>query len=175
MTKRHSDNEDEDGESEEKRGKEDEDSFDYGEEEAPVQKKKLKKNGKITGNMDEFVSDKDLDSEQFDEHMEEIEEQDDVRAKLKMPEDLFGMGQDEEEIDFGDAGDDDEEEGEAEFEEGPDDAEDLGKKQEEDEDVENQVFAMARENEEMKVEYANQEMVDKIEKIEGEMMSSKKW
>lgn len=125
--------------------------------------------------MDDFVSDKDLDSDGFDEHMEEIEEQDDVRAKLKMPEDLFGMGQDEEEIDFGDAVDDDEEQGEDEFEEGPDDAEDLGKKQEEDEDVENQVFAQARENEEMKVEYANQEMVDKIEKIEGEMMSSKKW
>jgi hypothetical protein len=28
------------------------------------------------------------------------------------------------------------------------------------------VFAMARENEEMKPEFANQEMVDKIEKLE---------
>jgi len=34
---------------------------------------------------------------------------------------------------------------------------------------------MARENQEMKPAFANQEMVEKINKIEDEMMNDKKW
>jgi len=64
------------------------------------------------------------------------------------------------------------EEGEAEMEEN---GSDLQDKQEADDELENDVFALARENEEMKPEYANQEMVDKIEKIEKLMMEPKKW
>ena len=72
--------------------------------------------------------------------------------------------------------DDMDEEGEDEMEE-----EDEG------DDMENEVFAMARENDEMGVKqlaeleqpkkktFANQEMIEKIEKLEDEMMDEKKW
>jgi len=61
------------------------------------------------------VSDKDLDGDELDEYMEDIEEQDEVRANLKMPDDLLGMGKDGEELDYGDEVDDD-----LDFEEGED-------------------------------------------------------
>jgi U3 small nucleolar ribonucleoprotein component len=65
-----------------------------------------------------------------------------------------------------------EEEGEDEIEE---DNADLQDKQDADDELENEIFAQARENKEMKPEYANQEMLEKIEKIEKEMMNEKKW
>jgi U3 small nucleolar ribonucleoprotein component len=40
-------------------------------------------------------------------------------------------------------------------------------------DAENDIFAAARENKELK--FANEEMIDKIKKIENEMMDEKKW
>jgi hypothetical protein len=43
----------------------------------------------------------------------------------------------------------------------------------EEDDAENDIFAAARENKEMK--FANEEMIDKIKKIENEMMDEKKW
>lgn len=43
----------------------------------------------------------------------------------------------------------------------------------EEDDAENDIFAAARENKEMK--FANEEMVEKIKKIEDEMMDEKKW
>ena len=89
---------------------------------------------------------------ELDEYMEDLEEMEENDQNLRMPMDL----QDDEE--------EDEEEGEAEKSEGQADGEDF----------ENDVFALARENKEMKT-YANQEMVDKIEKIENEMMDEKKW
>ena len=49
------------------------------------------------------------------------------------------------------------------------------KKQEEDDELENAIFAQARDNKEMKPGYANPEMLEKIEKIEKEMMDEKKW
>ena len=61
------------------------------------------------------MSDKDLDGDELDEYMEDIEEQDEVRANLKMPDDLLGMGKDGEELDYGDEVDDD-----LDFEEGED-------------------------------------------------------
>ena len=84
--------------------------------------------------------------------MEDVEEQDEVRATLKMPDDLVGQGRDGEDIDFGDDVDDMDEEGESEMEEN---GSDLQGKQEADDELENDVFAMARENEEMKPEFAN--------------------
>jgi U3 small nucleolar ribonucleoprotein component len=79
-----------------------------------------------------------------------------------MPKDLegaggerFNMGDDEE--DYGD-----------------EDANlDQGQANEEDGDAENDIFAAARENKEMK--FANEEMIEKIKKIEDEMMDEKKW
>jgi U3 small nucleolar ribonucleoprotein component len=73
-----------------------------------------------------------------------------------------------------------------------DDGEDEGNSPDQDrEDHENDVFAMARENKEMNIEvndqdskaadkpksktYANEEMLEKINKIEDEMMDDKKW
>lgn len=41
------------------------------------------------------------------------------------------------------------------------------------EDAENDIFAQARENKELK--FANEGMIDKIKKIEDEMMDEKKW
>jgi len=40
-------------------------------------------------------------------------------------------------------------------------------------DAENDIFAQARENKELK--FANEGMIDKIKKIEDEMMDDKKW
>ena len=53
--------------------------------------------------------------DELDEHLEDIEEQDEVRANLKLPDDLLGMGEDGEELDYGDEVDDD-----LDFEEGED-------------------------------------------------------
>ena len=78
-----------------------------------------------------------------------------------MPDDLLGN-----EDELGDYGDDvPDESGEEELHEEP--------AHEADEEIENEVFAMARENKEMG--FANQEMVDKITKIEDQMMDQKKW
>ena len=66
---------------------------------------------------------------------------------------------------------------------------DMGDQAEDDEknyEAENDVFAMARENHEMDMgepepakgkpgQFANHEMVDKIEKMENDMMDEKKW
>jgi hypothetical protein len=49
----------------------------------------------------------------------------------------------------------------------------FGDEDDADDDAENEVFAAARENKEMK--FANEEMVEKIKKIEDEMMDEKKW
>ena len=46
-------------------------------------------------------------------------------------------------------------------------------KSEDKSDHENDVFALSRENKEMS--YAIQDMVDKIDKIEEEMLADKKW
>lgn len=68
--------------------------------------------------------------------------------------------------------------------------EEYGQEEEGDSDMENEVFALARENQEMEGKqetaeqavaqrvdrtYANQEMIEKINKIENEMMDDKKW
>ena len=89
-----------------------------------------------------------------------MEEQDEVAATLKIPKDLQGKGDDrfnmaDEEEDYGL-----EDEGQ-------------GKEGDEDDDAENDIFAAARENKEMK--FANEEMIDKIKSIENEMMDEKKW
>lgn len=73
---------------------------------------------------------------------------DDLEGK---DEDRFQMGNDEEY-----------------YEEEPKDL--LG---EDEDDAENDIFAAARENKEMK--FANEEMIEKIKKIEDEMMDEKKW
>jgi U3 small nucleolar ribonucleoprotein component len=49
----------------------------------------------------------------------------------------------------------------------------FGKGEDEDDDAENDIFALAREKKEMK--FANEEMIDKIKSIENEMMDEKKW
>jgi hypothetical protein len=74
-----------------------------------------------------------------------------------LPDDLEGRGDDFYDMAEDSEGNDDLEEGEEEVEE-----------VEESEDVEDEVFALAREHEEMK--FANQDMVEKIEKMEDEMM-----
>lgn len=51
--------------------------------------------------------------------------------------------------------------------------ENEGQEDNEDDDAENDIFAAARENKEMK--FANEEMIDKIKSIENEMMDEKKW
>ena len=48
-----------------------------------------------------------------------------------------------------------------------------GMEQQKNYDAENDIFAAARESKEMK--YANEEMIEKIKKIEDEMMDEKKW
>ena len=45
--------------------------------------------------------------------------------------------------------------------------------EEDEDDAENDVFALARENKELT--YANSDMMDKIDKIEDEMLDQKKW
>lgn len=63
------------------------DDFDYGDEEdQPKRGRKTKRED----DKDELVSDNSLGSEDMNEYMEDIEEQDEVRANLKMPEDLVG-------------------------------------------------------------------------------------
>lgn len=72
----------------------------------------------------------DLNSDQLDEHFEDMEEMDEVHHKLKIPKDLEGHGGDRFDM-ANDEEDDDEEE----------------KVQNEDsEDPENDIFAQAREN-----------------------------
>jgi U3 small nucleolar ribonucleoprotein component len=113
----------------------------------------------------------DLNSEAMDEYMEELEEQQDVNQMLKLPDDLKGQGEDHFDMGYDSEQDDprglfgDGEEGEAEVEEADD----------QDDDLENAVFALARENKEMKLQYANEEMLKKIEKLEDEMMDEKAW
>jgi len=86
-----------------------------------------------------------------------------MKNQLKIPDDV----KDE-------YGEDMDEEGEFEQSEGEEEKE-AG-----DSDAENEVFAMARENKEMVQEikpkqFANTEMVEKISKIEDEMMGGKDW
>lgn len=114
----------------------------------------------------EDAQSKSLKSEEFDDFMDDFEERQQTKKDLKMPEDLLGN-----EDDLNDYGDDfdGDEEGEAEQ---------LEQASDKDEDIENEVFALARENKEMKgsgVLFANQEMLEKIQKIEDEMMDEKKW
>lgn len=111
-----------------------------------------------------------MQSEELDDFMDDFEERQQNKLDLKMPEDLIGNEDDLN--DYGDDLDDNMEEGEDEINEGNPSA------NEDDEDIENDVFALARENKEMKgsgVSYANSEMLDKIQKIEDEMMDEKKW
>lgn len=89
-----------------------------------------------------------------------MEEQDEVAAQLKMPDDLEGNDEDRYQMDNDEDYYD---------EDGP--FKDI--LEDEDDDVENDIFAAARENKEMK--FANEEMVEKIKKIEDEMMDEKKW
>jgi len=92
-----------------------------------------------------------------------------VQHKLKIPQDLV-EDENDYDMDLEDMLDQAEEEGEEEGDEM------AGK--ESDVDVENEVFAMARENKEMVKEgrdFANVEMNEKINKIEDEMMDTKKW
>jgi hypothetical protein len=100
----------------------------------------------------EEPNEQDLASEMFDEHMEDIEEMDEVHTKLKIPKDLEGHGG--ERFDMAEEEDDDEEEVKAQNEDS--------------EDPENDIFAQARENKELA--FANEDMLDKIKKIEDEMM-----
>ena len=75
-----------------------------------------------------------------------------------MPKDLEGNGEDRYNMNDDFQSQDDEE----------------AKAQDEDsEDAENDIFAQARENKELK--FANEGMIDKIKKIEDEMMDEKKW
>jgi U3 small nucleolar ribonucleoprotein component len=109
---------------------------------------------------------KSMGSDELDEYMEEMEEIREDKKKLKMPFDVEG----DDEVDYGDDVDMGEE-GEEEIEEKEMEKEDA-------EDHENEVFALARENKEMALKqegFANQEMVDKINKLEDEMMDDKKW
>ena len=104
-----------------------------------------------------------MNIDQLDEELEDIEEQDEIAATLKIPKDLEGTGAERfdmnnEEEDYGEEG--------AQPLFGDDEGDDQ-------EDAENDIFAAARENKEMK--FANDEMIEKIEKIENEMMDEKKW
>jgi U3 small nucleolar ribonucleoprotein component len=57
--------------------------------------------------------------------------------------------------------------------EGEDDDEEEKAEASDSDDAENDIFAQARENKELK--FANEGMIDKIKKIEDEMMDEKKW
>ena len=107
--------------------------------------------------------------DELDEYMEDIEEMDDVKGKLKIPKDVVGDGEDDE-SDEGLLGD-----------EGSEDQEGFGQDEDE-EDFENDVFAMARENKEMGdttasegPNFANAELFKTMNKIEDEMMDEKPW
>ena len=107
----------------------------------------------------------ELDDDELDEHLEDVESEEE-QTKLKMPENLAKDGSDIE--DYDDEGlnfDGMDEEGEA------DKNDEVSEK--DNGSAENDVFAMARENNE--TAYANEELVDKIAKIEDEMMGNKKW
>lgn len=115
--------------------------------------------------MDEEPS-KSLKSDEFEDFMDDFEERQQTKKDLKMPEDL--MGNEDDLNDYGDDFDGDEDGEEEQVDEVP----------ENDEDIENEVFALARENKEMKgsgITFANQDMLEKIQKIEDEMMDDKKW
>jgi hypothetical protein len=108
----------------------------------------------------------------LDEYMEDLEEMDDVRGKLKIPKDVLGENEDDEDDDglIGDKGSDDE------------DGVFGQNASENEEDVENDVFAMARENKEMGdttasegPNFANTELFKTMNKIEDDMMEDKKW
>ena len=110
----------------------------------------------------------------MDDMLDYVEDEEDEDVKgLKIPKDLEGKGELD---DYGDDADDGEE-GEADlFGDGSDsqvDFDGADEQSEEKEDLENDVFALARENKELV--YANEEMVDKIEKIEKEMLEPKSW
>ena len=93
-----------------------------------------------------------------------------MKTNLIIPKDVGGQLDDSEEDDYGvDPGN--EEEGEEE----QDDNGVLNDEQDEaDDKIENEIFALARENKEINT-FANTEMVGKIKKIEEEMMDEKKW
>ena len=121
---------------------------------------------------EEELSDEMLSGEALDEHLDDLEEEEMAREELRMPKDLVG-GDDEYDEELDDEGS--EEFGERDEEAGDD--EDLAA---DDDDVENEVFAAAREHAEMEnskapAAFANQEMIDKIEKIEDQMMDEKGW
>jgi U3 small nucleolar RNA-associated protein MPP10 len=104
--------------------------------------------------------------------MEDQEEMDDNNGKLKIPDDVRGDPDDEyDEQDDNNDNDDKVGEGKDIFGAGSDhDAE----------DVENDVFALARVNKELEGKgkndkFANQDMSDKITKIENDMMDKNKW
>lgn len=109
----------------------------------------------------------DPEASDFDEEaVEDLEDQEIANKNIKLPDDL--EGEDENMWEYGDEmgkGFEGSEEGENEVDEGK-------MEKEESVDIENDVFAMARENKEMddKKTYANPELVDKINKIEDEMM-----
>lgn len=107
-----------------------------------------------------------MKSEELDDLMDDVDEEFETKQALKMPDDL--EGEDDDEVDY---------DNEIDEEEGEDELDEPNKQQEVDDDIENEVFAMARENHEMKNPklFANQEMVEKISKIEDEMMDDKKW
>lgn len=100
-----------------------------------------------------------------------MEEDEVAREELKMPKDLVGGEEYDEELD-----DEGQEFGELDEEVN----EEAGELADADDDVENEIFGLARENKEMDVmkkksDFANQDMIDKIEKIEDQMMDQKKW
>lgn len=91
-----------------------------------------------------------------------------------MPDDLQANEDYDEEIDYNDDVDDkniknlfDEEEDEEQ--------DDAAVGEGEGDDVIDEVFAQARENKEMKTQYANNEMLEGIENLENQMMDQKKW
>ena len=103
--------------------------------------------------------------------MEDLEEMDDVRGTLKIPKDVIGDEDDDDDDDEGLLGES-EEKGEGFGED----------ENESEEDFENDVFAMARENKEMGdttasegPNFANTELFKTMNKIEDDMMEDKKW
>lgn len=109
--------------------------------------------------------------DELDEYMEDLEEMDDVKGKLKIPKDVVGDEEDDED-DEGLLGEDSEDNGDGFGED----------EKESEEDFENDVFAMARENKEMGdttasegPNFANTELFKTMNKIEDEMMEDKQW
>ena len=121
-----------------------------------------------------------LSGDALDEHLDDIEEEEMMMEGLKIPKGLSGAKEDDEDYgeEFEGIGDifgkpPDDKDGEYGEEADPlvSDAEASQK----DYEAEEEVFGLARENQEMKVDYANEQMVDKIEKIEDQMMDEKAW